>query len=85
MQAVSGITPDLRASCMAPNPPFPVLVLAISQELSVWEQTADYSFGQKEGNRHCPEGETCGAVQESCYKDGRGVEAVQHGCRLTTM
>lgn len=70
---------------MAPNLPFLELVLAISQELSVWEQTADYSFRQKEGNRHCPEGETCGAVQESCYIDASGVEAMQHGCWTITM
>jgi len=58
MPVVSGITPDLRASCIAPNPPFLELVLATSQELSAWEQPADYSFTQREGNRHCPEGET---------------------------
>lgn len=85
LQAVSGITPDLRASCMAANPPFLELVLAVSQGLSVWEQTVDYSFRQKEGNRHCPERKTCGAVQESCYKGASGVEAMQHGCWIITM
>ena len=63
LQAVSGITPDFRASCMAPNPPFLEMILAASQELSVWEQAADDSFSQKEGIKHCSEAETCGTIQ----------------------
>lgn len=85
LQVVSGITPDLRASCMAPNPPFLDLVLAISKELSIWEMTASYSFRQKEGNRHCLEGETSGAVQESCCKVVCGVETMKHGCWILVM
>lgn len=85
LQAVSGITPELRTSCMAPNPPFLDSVLAISKELSVWEMTVSYSFRQKEKSRHCPEGETSGAIQESCCKAVCGVETMKHGCWILMM
>lgn len=85
MQAVSGITPDLRTSYMAPNPPSLDWVLAISRELSVWEMTASYSCRQKEKNRHCPEGKTSGAVQESCCKVVCGVETMKRGYWILMM